>query len=114
YRHGLWGRDQEDSSSNFKELLNLTCALEEGLEEGFLKNAEVWIFTDNFTAESVFYKGNSTNPRLFDLAPRLRKLEMGGNMKILMIHIPGTRMIEQGTDGLLRGELFEGSMRAVG
>jgi hypothetical protein len=114
YRHGLWGRDQEDSSSNFKELLNLTCALEEGLEEGFLRNAEVWIFTDNFTTESVFYKGKSTNPRLFDLALRLWKLEMGGNMKILMIHIPGTRMIEQGTDGLLRGELFEGSMRAVG
>jgi hypothetical protein len=41
---------------------------------------------------------------------RLCKLEISGLLHIHMVHIPGTRMIEQGTDGLSRGDLTEGVM----
>ncbi len=43
-----------------------------------LHNSEVFIFTDNFTAESVFYKGNSSSQKLFELVLRLWLIEMNG------------------------------------
>jgi hypothetical protein len=110
FRHGVWGRDADDESSNFRELRNLVEALEEGAENGELLHSEVFIFTDNSTAESVFYKGNTTGKRLFELVLRLRRLEMAGSCIINMIHVAGTRMIRQGTDGLSRGLLNEGVM----
>jgi hypothetical protein len=110
FRHGIWGKDDDSSSSNFRELNNLVTTLESGVRSGYLALSEVWIFTDNFTAESVFYKGHSSSFRLNELALRLRKLEMNGDIKLNMVHIPGTRMIAQGTDGLSRGDLTEGVM----
>lgn len=41
---------------------------------------------------------------------RLCVLEMHGKLKIYMIHVTGTHMIEQGMDGLTRGRLTEGVM----
>jgi hypothetical protein len=38
----------------------LVATLEEGLKDGDLAQAEIFLFIDNFTAESVFYKGNSS------------------------------------------------------
>lgn len=46
-RFGLWGRDSEDASSNYRELRNLMEAVEEEASEGRLANAELWLFTDN-------------------------------------------------------------------
>ncbi len=71
YRVGIWGSDDDDSSSKYRELCNLVTSLEESSMEGDLDNAEVFIFTDNFTAESVFFKGNSTSKRLLELMLRL-------------------------------------------
>lgn len=110
FSHGLWGKDTEAASSNFRELHNLVTTLEEGVKSGKLLHSEVWIFTDNSTAESVFWKGHSSSPLLNELAFRLRQLEMGGQLKIQMVHVAGTRMISQGTDGLSRGEFTEGVM----
>jgi hypothetical protein len=110
FRHGVWGKDADDESSNFKELRNLVEALEEGAASGELHNSEVFIFTDNSTAESVFYKGNTTGKRLFELVLRLRRLEMDGSCILNMIHVAGARMIQQGTDRLSRGLLSEGVM----
>lgn len=55
-------------------------ALEEGMVEGQFTNAEVWIFTDKSMAESVFFKGHSSNPCLNELALRLHLLEMNGKV----------------------------------
>ncbi len=110
FTHGLWGIDEGGNSSNYRELANLVETLEEGVRSDRLANSEVWIFTDNSTAESVFWKGHSSSPRLNELALRLRQLEMGGKIKIHMVHIAGTRMIAQGTDGLSRGDATEGVM----
>jgi hypothetical protein len=57
YRIGLWGTDNEDESSNWKEFENQVEALEEEASEGNLTNASVSFFTDNSTLESCLYKG---------------------------------------------------------
>jgi hypothetical protein len=73
--------------------------LEELVRSGRVKDAEVFLFTDILTAEAVFYRGNSTSRTLFELMLRLRKVEMDGGLNLRVIHVAGTRMIEQGTDG---------------
>jgi hypothetical protein len=97
-------------SSNYRELLNLVMRLEELVEDGTLKDCEVFIFTDNSTAESVYWKGNSSSKTLFDLMHRLRKLEMKGELLLHMVHVAGTRMMEEGADGSSRGDHTAGVM----
>lgn len=109
-RFGLWGRDEETASSNYRELLNLVETVEEEAALGNLNNAELWLFTDNSTAESCFEKGSSTSKTLHQLILRLRQVEMKVGLKLYLVHVAGTRMIDQGTDGLSRGSLLEGVM----
>ena len=111
YRFGTWGRDGESNSSNFRELENLAKSLEMEVFSGSLKGAEVFICTDNATAESAYYKGTSSSRLLFEIVLRLRKLEFIHGIKIFFIHVAGSRMIAQGTDGLSRGDLSEGVMK---
>jgi hypothetical protein len=81
----------------------LVTAIEEGLASGHLPNTELFVFTDNAAAEGAFYKGNSPSRLLFELILRLRLIDMQGQLKLHVIHVAGSRMIEQGTDGLSRG-----------
>jgi hypothetical protein len=110
-RFGLWARDEDKESSNFRELLNLVQTVEAEAEAGNMRNTELWLFTDNSTAESCFVKGSSKSKLLHELVVRLQKVEMqcGGNLHL--VHVAGTRMIAQGTDGLSRGLVMEGVMR---
>ena len=109
-RFGVWGSDVDDKSSNYRELRNLVEAVEEEATEGRLDRSELWLFTDNSTAESCFVKGSSTSELLHSLVLRLRKVEMDVGFKLQVVHVAGTRMIAQGTDGLSRGQLCEGVM----
>lgn len=113
YRYGTWGIDCESKSSNFRELENLAQALEEEAAKGNVDGAEVFLFTDNSTAESAYYKGTSSSKELFYIILRLRKLEMKSKFKIHFVHVAGSRMICQGTDGLSRGDLAEGVMKGA-
>lgn len=108
FRHGIWGRDADDMSSNFRELCNLVDSVEDGVQSGELANSELFIFMDNTTAEGGYYRGNSNNRHHFHLILRLRLLEMTANLKLHVIHVAGTHMICQGTDGLSRGLLHDG------
>jgi hypothetical protein len=54
-RFGLWGKDDEEQSSNYRELCNLVDTVEEKAKEGHLKNGELWLFTNNSTAKSCFF-----------------------------------------------------------
>jgi hypothetical protein len=110
YRYGLWGRDVESMTSNYRELRNLVEVLEDGVASGTLKHSEIFLFTDNFTAEAAFYRGNSDSRPLFELILRLRQLDMEGSIRLHVTHIAGARMISQGTDGLSRGDLSAGVM----
>ena len=108
--YGIWGVEGDSSSSNYRELRNLVKTLERLRELGELVGREVFLFTDNTVSESVAAKGSSASPKLYELVVRLYRLEMKYLCKIDMIHVAGTRMIEQGTDGLSRGDMYEGVM----
>ena len=108
YRFGVWGLESTDTSSNYRELRNLVETLERSGIDGELKGKEIFLFTDNSTAESIAAKGSSTSPLLFELVTRLYKLSMKFLCSVNIIHVAGTRMISQGTDGLSRGDLLEG------
>ena len=95
-------------SSNFRELNNLVEILEEEHLNGNLNNIEVFICTDNVVAERAFYKGSSKSEKLYNLVLRLRLLQQTGSFKLHVLHVAGTRMIEQGSDGLSRGLPYEG------
>jgi hypothetical protein len=107
-RFGLWGKDSETKSSNYRELNNLVETVEEEALEGRMSGGELWIFTDNSTAESVVHKGGSTSPKLHELVVRLRRAELDYGFTLYVVHVAGTRMIAQGTDGLSRGSFLEG------
>ena len=109
--HGLWTRQYGGRSSNYRELYNLVLRLETMVKDGTIpKGSEVFMFTDNSTAESAFFKGTSSSPLLFELVLRTKRLEMLGKVFVRVIWVAGTRMIEQGTDGLSRGDLMTGVM----
>ena len=112
YRFGLWGRDTQGESSNFRELANLVDSLYDRAttDKTKLKGLEVFLFTDNIVAEGAFYKGTSSSKKLFNLILKLRLLEMKEGFKVHIIHVAGSRMIAQGTDGLSRGDVNEGVM----
>lgn len=105
------GKDGEGKSSNFRELCNLVEALEEMGKSGNLAGVEVFLFTDNSTAEAAFNRGSSSSPLLYELVKRVKLLEMVFKAWVHVIHVAGTRMIDQGTDGLSRGCLMKGVMQ---
>jgi hypothetical protein len=110
-RAGLWGKEMDGSSSNFRELYNLVDAVEKECKAGRLEDAELLLFTDNSTAKSAFYRGTSSSKLLFELVLRLRQIEMLYQLKVHLVHIPGTIMIKLGVDGLSRGNMGEGVMK---
>jgi hypothetical protein len=111
YRFGRWGSEGDGTSSNYRELRNLVDSLVEMSRQGDLTGVEVFLFTDNSTAEAAFNRGSSSSPLLFELVKKVKLLEMCHRARVHVIHIAGTRMIDQGTDGLSRGCLVEGVMR---
>ena len=111
YRVGVWTADEEKESSNYKEFTNLVEMAEEEAELGRLRDCEFFLCTDNSTAESCFFRGSSKSKKLHELVVRLRVLEMKYGITIHLIHVAGTRMIAQGTDGCSRGFLMEGVLR---
>ena len=110
FRIGLWSAEEEAESSNYKELQNLVNAIGAEAKAGRLQNCELFMFTDNSTAESCFYRGTSKSRQLHRLILDLRMMEMDFGLTIHIIHISGKRMIAQGTDGCSRGSLMEGVM----
>jgi hypothetical protein len=100
----------KERSSNYRELRNLVEAIEQVFKDGLLNHCELFMFTDNSTAEAAYFKGTSSSRDLFDLVLRLRAIEMTGLCMLHVVHVAGTRMIWQGTDGLSRGDRNAGVM----
>jgi hypothetical protein len=107
YRIGTWGPD-EDETSNFREFENVVDALREEGEAGHLQDACIFMCTDNSTVEAALVKGNSSSEKLFELTLEVRRLEMKHRAKVIVSHVAGERMKDQGTDGVSRGQLREG------
>jgi hypothetical protein len=99
-----------ERSSNYREFRNLAEGVWEAAGKGKLRGAEVFIFTDNLVAEPVFYRGSSKEQTLYELVFDLKKLSLDKGFLLHIVHVAGTRMIQQGTIGLLRGELHLGGL----
>ena len=110
FRVGVWGPDEEFLSSNYRELTNLVEDMEAEVRTGGLQNAELFLCTDNLTAESSFYKGTSLSRVLHPLILRFHKMAMEYGIIIHLIHVSGKRMRSQEMDGCSRGVLLEGVM----
>jgi hypothetical protein len=114
YEYGQWSSEvSEESSSNWRELGNLVLSLERQVEENGLRDCELFLFTDNTTAEAAFWKGSSKSLKLFELVLRLKILETKADLLIHVVHVAGKRMIAQGTDGLSRGDKSTGVMQRI-
>jgi hypothetical protein len=106
-----WTEETSKKSSNYRELYNLVLKIEELVRDGTIQQGmDIFVFTDTFVVECAFYHGSAKSKLLHELIVHLRKLEMNGDIFIQFIWIAGTRMIWQGTDGLLQGELTVGVM----
>ena len=78
--------------------------------DGQLHEVEFFIFADNSVTEGAVFKDSSSNILLFDLVLRLNMIEQQYDMIVHVIHATGTQMIAQGSNGFLRGSVFEGVM----
>ena len=72
-----------------------------------------FIFIDNSTAEAAFFRGSSKSRLLFELILELRELKMKCKTRIHFVHVAGTQMIAQGSDGLSIGNISEGVMKGI-
>ena len=108
YRIGIWGSDEKQNSSNWRELANLVESMEKAGKRGWLTGNVVMLATDNEVAERALYKGNSSDEKLFSLVVRMRKLELKYGCQLRVTHVAGTRMMSQGTDGISRGDMDQG------
>jgi hypothetical protein len=112
YEYGQWCTEvTESESSNWRELNNLVEALENILARYNLEGCEIFLFTDNSTAEGAFWKGSAKSRKLFELILRLKKLEMKHGLMLHVVHVSGKRMIPQGSDGFSRAYHSQGVMQ---
>ena len=88
-------------------------SLERLLRENKLRGSEIFVFTDNGTAESAFWKGTSSSELLFELVLRLRELELEYDLILHVVHVAGKRMIDQGADSLSRADNSVGVMKGI-
>jgi hypothetical protein len=95
---------KKKESSNCREFSNLVNALLRAAEEGRLKGAGIFLFTDNQAAEGAYYHGTSPSRAQFELVVTLYKLQMKYDLLLHVIWITGNRIIQQGIDCLSRGE----------
>jgi hypothetical protein len=68
-----------------------------------LRGRMMFYFTDNEVTYNICKKGSSKNVSLHLLIQQLKALELDFGCLLEVIHVPGTTIITQGTDGLSRG-----------
>jgi hypothetical protein len=104
YEMGEWCERIQEEKCNCRDLRTLVNAMVRTAQEGRLEGCEVFLYTDNQTAEGAYCQGTVKSRALFELIAVLYKLQMEFDFILHVIWIAGTRMIQQGTDGVLRGE----------
>jgi hypothetical protein len=114
FEYGQWTQEvTETKSSNWRELNNLVETLEQVVVTHKLQGSEIFIFTDNTTAEAAYWKGTSRSRKLFELVLRLKILELTHGFILHVIHVSGRQMIAQGTSGLSRVDHSKGVMKGT-
>ena len=102
---GTWAAHVHSFSSNWRELktLQLTLHRESQREDNRSVNTTVFYFTDNLVTYYVVNNGSARNPRLQALIYQIKALEHRLGCFLEVVHIPGTTIIQQGSDDLSRG-----------
>jgi hypothetical protein len=65
---GVWGKDDESHSSNFKEFDNVVQTTEEEARSGILQGAAIYLFTDTSTVDGALFKGNNQKTFQFNFS----------------------------------------------
>jgi hypothetical protein len=106
---GTWRSHTHSFSSNWRELRTVVFTLEREVGGcGRLHGSTLFYFTDNLVTYYVVSGGSSRSPEIQRLLRRLKYLEMALAIRLEVVHIPGSHMIDQGADGLSRGLRFTG------
>jgi hypothetical protein len=104
---GSWTPRIAVFSSNWRELRTLGLTLEQLLDDPQLRKATedttVFYFTDNLVTYYVVNGGCSRTPSLHELVRAVKLAAQKLGIRLEVIHVPGTAMILQGTDGHSRG-----------
>jgi hypothetical protein len=100
YELGEWCDKIQEASS----IRNLANAMLQAAQEESLDGCEVLLYTDNQTAEGAYFRGTAKIEALFELIITLYKFQVQFDFILHVVWITGMRMIQQGTDGLSRGE----------
>lgn len=104
YKYGQWNDTADNKSSNRREAKNLLESLRRAVEDHKLQGLELFIFMDNTTAEATFWKGWSKDKLSSGLVLEMQKMEMEKDLLIHIIHVSGSQMIRQGTDGMSQAD----------
>jgi hypothetical protein len=100
---GTWAPEIHHFSSNWRELRTLYQTLWRERTGQRLYRSTVFYFTDNLVSYYIMHSGSSPSTELHKLVLQIKRLELSLNCRLEVIHVPGTLMIHQGTDGLSRG-----------
>jgi hypothetical protein len=100
---GAWNVTLHSFTSNWRELITVVETLtREEVVFNKLRGRMVFYFTDNEFTYNICKKGSSKTFSLHLLVQQLKALELTLVCRLEVIHVPGTTMITQGTDGLSR------------
>ena len=102
---GQWTPTIYKFSSNTKELATLLLTMQHlrNSASSDLKGSTIFYFTDNSTTYYVAQASSSRAPHLHQLIEQIRHIELQLECHLQVVHVPGTVMIDQGTDNLSRG-----------
>ena len=76
-----------------------------------MQGKEVFLCADNMVSECIAAAGSSKLEVLLYLEVRLHFISMRFKCNVHFIHVADTPIISQGTDGLSRGDMYEGIMK---
>jgi hypothetical protein len=102
---GVWSPRVYSFTSNWKEMRTLLATLERAKAQRRqdISGVTVFYFTDNTTTCFAVTSGSSTAPSLHDMVEKIKQLELELDIILEVVHLPGTTIITEGTDGLSRG-----------
>jgi hypothetical protein len=100
---GVWGARSKPRTSNWKEARTVLESLLQERGTDRLRGRMVFYMTDNLVSYYVINSGSSRTPGLLQLALEIKELCLELGCQVEVVHVPGTVMILQGTDGQSRG-----------
>jgi hypothetical protein len=102
---GQWLPCVLSNSSNWKEAHTCLLTVQQlrRTHSLSLRGTTVFYFTDNTTTYYALRKGSSRIPSLHALVREIKLICLQMGCLLEPVHVPGTVMINQGTDGLSRG-----------